>query len=377
MKRLVLLFCLSTAAMAAPNDSPSLAQTLDSAIAWRFKPHLPGVAALVIKDGKPVLRKAYGMANLELDVELRPEHVFRIGSTTKLFTASAIMLLVDEGKIDLNMPLSTYLRDTPPHWSKVTIEHLVTHTSGIPDLTVDSGYWRTRARLDHSLDELIAPVRERPLLSEPGSAFKYNNTGFILLGKVIESVSGMEYYDFVERRISRPLELKHTGDGSDKKLIPGLVTGYRLGPAPAWPIANSTLHAAGGMVSTVDELATFMLALQNGKIVSPGGVARMNTSYVLPNGESTGYGLGEWVREVNGNRLVGHGGYILNFYSQLEMDIDAGIVAVTLHNGDKFGGDNEELSKKLIALAQGKAVSEPVPVHVKSNRGGVPAERLR
>jgi D-alanyl-D-alanine carboxypeptidase len=113
------------------------------------------------------------------------------------------------------------------------------------------------------------------------------------------------------------------------------------------------------MVSTVDDLANFMLALQAGRVVSPASVKRMNTSYVLPNGEATGYGLGEWVREVNGNHLVGHGGYIFNFYSQLEMDTDSGIVAVTLHNGDKFGRDNEELSKRLIAAAQGKQISEP------------------
>jgi D-alanyl-D-alanine carboxypeptidase len=358
MKRLALLLCFPVAVMAAPNDAPTLEQALDTAIARRFKPDLPGVAALVIKDGKPVLRKAYGMANLELGVPARPDHVFRIGSTTKLFTAAAIMLLVDDGKIALGAPVSRYLPDTPSHWNKVTIEHLLTHTSGIPNLTMDSGYWRTTARLDHTLDELIAPVRERPLVSEPGAKFSYNNTGFNLLGKVIESVSGMEYYDFIERRIAQPLALKHTGPGSDKKLIPGLVTGYRQGPAPAWLIANSTLHAAGGMVSTVDDLATFMLALQAGKLVSPANVARMNTSYVLPSGEATGYGLGEWVRKVNGHRLVGHGGYVFNFYSQLEMDIDAGIVAVTLHNGDKFGGDNEELSKQLIALAQARPVNE-------------------
>jgi len=112
------------------------------------------------------------------------------------------------------------------------------------------------------------------------------------------------------------------------------------------------------MVSTVDELATFMQALQAGRIVSPAGVQRMNASYVLPNGKATGYGLGEWVRTLNGHRLVGHGGYILNFYSQLEMDIDAGIVTVTLHNGDKLGGDNEELSKRLIAAVQGQPAGE-------------------
>ncbi|MBF6907494.1 serine hydrolase, partial [Acinetobacter baumannii] len=130
-------------------------------------------------------------------------------------------------------------------------------------------------------------------------------------------------------------------------------TGYRGGPAPAWLLSSSNLYAGGGLVSTVDDLAAFMVALQGGKLVSPAGVRRMNTSFILPNGKKTGYGLGTWVRTVNGKHLVGHGGYVLNFYSQLEMDVDSGIVAVTLHNGDRFGGDNEELSRQLISEVQG------------------------
>lgn len=353
MTRLALLLCLPFAAIAAPNEPATQAQSLDTIIAARFKPELPGVAALVVKDGKPVLRKAYGMANVELGVRLQPEHVFRIGSTTKLFTATAVMLLVDEGKLALDAPVGRYLGDAPRHWDKVTIEHLLTHTSGIPNLSMDSGYWRTTARLDHTLEELVAPVRGRPLEHAPGSTFNYNNTGYNLLGMVIERVTGQGFFDFVDRRIAKPLALRHTREGTDKQLIAGLVTGYRSGPTPAWLLASSNLHAAGGLVSTVDDLAAFMLALQAGRIVSPSSVRRMNTSHVLPSGAATGYGLGTWVRKVNGKHLVGHGGYIFNFYSQLEMDVDSGIVAVTLHNGDKFGGDNETLSAQLISEVQG------------------------
>lgn len=360
----LLLVCLPFLAVAAPlSPSPPLDSSLETLLSTRFKPNLPGVAALVMKDGKPLLRKGYGLANVELGVPVQPEHVFRIGSTTKLFTATAVMLLVDEGKLALDAPVSRYLPDAPAQWRHVTITHLLTHTSGIPNLSMDSGYWRTTARLEHTLDELIAPVRERALLAEPGTTFAYNNTGFNLLALVIEKVTGDEFFDFLDKRIVQPLGLKHTGQGSDKVFIPGLVTGYQRGPKPGWQLANSNLHAAGGLVSTVDDLATFMLALQAGKIVSPASVGKMNTSFVLPNGEATGYGLGEWVRMLNGHRLVGHGGYIFNFYSQLEMDIDAGIVAVTLHNGDKFGGDNEQLSKELISVALGRKPGGASPAH--------------
>jgi serine beta-lactamase-like protein LACTB len=352
MNRLGLLLCFPMAVMAAPVERPTLAQSLDSIIAERFQPGLPGVAALIVEGDRTILRKAYGMANVELGVPIQPGHLFRIGSTTKLFTATAVMLLVDQGKLALDAPVTRYLPDAPRHWETVTIEHLLTHTSGIPNLSMDSGYWRTTARLEHTPEELIDPARTRPLDFAPGTKFAYNNTGYNLLGLVIEKVSVKEYYAFVDAHIANPLALVNTRAGDDQHLIPGLVTGYRAGPKPAWPIASSNFHAAGGLVSTVDDLAAFMLALQRGKLVSPAGVNRMNTSTMLPNGQATGYGFGTWLRKVNGKRLVGHGGYIFSFYSQLEMDVDSGIVAVTLHNGDKLGGDNEELSKRLISEVQ-------------------------
>lgn len=346
------VLCLPLLAMAAPVAPSALADSLDSIVASHHAPDMPGVAALVLQQGKPVLRKGYGMANLELGVRVTPEHVFRIGSTTKLFTATAIMLLVDEGKLALDAPIARYLPDAPAQWAKVTVEHLLTHTSGIPDASMDSGYYRIGARLDHTTDELVAPVRARPLDFEPGTKFVYNNTGYNLLGLLIEKVSSQEFFAFIDRRIVQPLGLRHTAAGNDKQVIPGLVTGYRAGPKPAWPIATGNFYAAGGLVSTVDDLAAFMLALQGGKIVSRAGVERMNAPYVLANGKQTEYGYGEWIRRVNGKRLVGHGGYIFSFYSQLEMDIDSGIVVVTLHNGDRFGGDNEKMSKQLIMEVQ-------------------------
>ncbi|MEX5744273.1 serine hydrolase domain-containing protein [Massilia sp. X63] len=168
MKRLALLLCFPLLAAAAPAAPAALAESLDRIVAARFKPELPGIAVLVVKDGRPVLRKAYGMANVELGVPARPEHVFRIGSTTKLFTATAVMLLVEDGKLALDAPLKRYLPDAPRHWDQVTIAHLLSHTSGIPNLSMDSGYWRTAARLDNMLEELVAPVRGRPLDFEPG-----------------------------------------------------------------------------------------------------------------------------------------------------------------------------------------------------------------
>lgn len=351
-KALLLLLCFPLAVLAAPGMPGPLTQSLDSMFAARFKPDLPGVAALVLKDGHPILRKGYGLANVELGVPVQPEHVFRIGSTTKLFTATAVMMLVDEGKISLDAPVSRYLPDAPPHWSAITVLHLLTHTSGIPNLSMDSGYWRTTARLEHTPDELITPVRSRPLDFAPGTRFAYNNTGYNLLGRIIEKVSGQDYYAFVSERISKRLGLKDTREGNDKLLIPRLVTGYRSGPTPGWLLASSNLYAAGGLVSTVDDLAVFIRALQKGELVSSEGIKRMNSSYVLPDGTATGYGLGTWVRKVNGRRLVGHGGYVFNFYSNVEMDIDSDIVAVTLHNGDRFGGDNEKLSKDLISKVQ-------------------------
>lgn len=360
MRSLIALLLLPIHVLATPAALP-LDQTLDAMLATRFPSHLPGLAALVLDNGKPVLRKAYGRANLELGVPLEPGHVFRIGSTTKMFTATAIMMLVEEGKVALDAPIGSYLPNAPAHWSHVTVEHLLTHTSGIPNMTNASGFWRTTARLEHTPEQVIEPMRAAPLGFDPGTRFAYCNTGYMLLGMIVASVSGGDFFDFIHTRITKPLGLRHTRSGVSNTIIPGLVSGYQAGPAPGWFIALSNIHAAGGMVSTVDDLAVFMLALQGGKLIGKASLERMNASHMLPDGSATGYGLGQWVRKVNGNRLVGHPGYILNFYSNLEMDIDANIVAVTLHNGDRFGGDNEVLSKEIIEAVQKELVKTAPP----------------
>lgn len=368
-KVLSLCFLLLQTAYVCAHSSTDINDSIDAMLSSRFKADHPGVVGLVTKDGKTIFRRAYGLANLELSVPVKPTDVFRIGSISKMFTGTALMMLVDEGKVALDAPLSTYLTDTPKHWSNVTIEHLLTHTSGIPDYTQVSGFWRSTARLDHSLQELISSVTDKPLDFEPGTDFSYDNTGFILLGMVIEKVSGKDFYDFLNTRIFTPLGLKHTSPGDDRVLIPGLVSGYQQGPKQGMYIASNNLHAAGGLVSNADDLATFMMALQSGRLVKPESMKRMNTRHTLKNGKTTEYGLAQWIRTVNGHTLVGHGGFIpTGFYSQLEMDLNAKIIAITLHNGDKFGGDNEYLSKRIIAAAQGMPFHEPEEVKLPANQ---------
>jgi D-alanyl-D-alanine carboxypeptidase len=167
----------------------------------------PGAAAIVVVDGEVVLRKGYGLANVELQVPNRPEMVFELGSVTKQFTAAAILMLAERGQLRIEEDVTKYLPDYPTHGRKITIEHLLTHTSGIPSYT-SLPEWIPRMREDIRPETLIGFFKDKPLEFEPGERWAYNNSGYVLLGAVIEKVSGKSYEQFIEEEIFKPLGMK-------------------------------------------------------------------------------------------------------------------------------------------------------------------------
>src|SRR5262249_6324883 len=164
------------------------------------KSHTPGASVAVVRDGKVVRARGYGMANVELSVRAARDTVYETLSVSKQFTAAAILMLVEEGKVTLDAPISNYLPNTPAAWSVVTVRHLLTHTSGIRDYTDVPG-WMATIRQDRSPEDLLKPVREAPLGFPPGESFRYSNSGYYLLGMILEKVSGKSYGDFLQERI--------------------------------------------------------------------------------------------------------------------------------------------------------------------------------
>jgi D-alanyl-D-alanine carboxypeptidase len=202
---------------------------IDSMLTALYPAADPGAAILVARDGQVLMRKAYGAASVELGVPLRPEHVFRLGSITKQFTAVAVLMLVDEGRVSLDDEVTKYFPGYPTHGRRITVEHLLTHTSGIRSYTRMPTYVAGMRR-DLTTDELIAVFRDQPMDFAPGESWNYNNSGYALLGGIIQKVSGMSYADFIRTRIFEPLGMRNSYYETASAIIPGRVPGYDRTP---------------------------------------------------------------------------------------------------------------------------------------------------
>lgn len=356
---------LAAASLPASSPGPSF----DRLLAPRYLPGKAGASVLVKRGREVLFRKAYGLASLELGTAMTSDHVFRIGSVTKSFGAVVILQLVDEGKLSLDVPISTYLKDAPKAWEKVTLAHLLSHTSGIASYTSgpQGGYAALRAKR-RSLDEVLATLHDLPLEFEPGTAFTYSNTGFLLLEKIIETTTGRGFASNLRSRITGPLGLKHTRQCQVDEVTPGLVSGYTDGGHPTYPAPLDIAFMDGGMVSTVADLAAFTEALHGGRLLRPETYRRMTTQVRTADGTGVGYGLGLWIRSSQGHTLVGHGGDVVGFSAEVETDLQTQALAVILQNEDKFGAAHavnvEYLSRRLLAFANGRSLPEPKAVRL-------------
>lgn len=226
-------------------------------------------AVLVARDGQPVVSKGYGMANIELGVANTPQTVFRLGSITKQFTGMAIVLLQERGKLNVNDPVCKYLSECPPAWQPITIKNLLTHTAGIPNYTESPDFAKTAAT-NTTAAELTSRFRDKPLQFAIGEKFAYSNSGYYLLGTIIERVSGKTYAEFLQENIFVPLGMKQSGYDDPVRLISNRAAGYARtsdGFINAAPISMSTAYAAGALYSTVEDLLRWDQALYIDKLV--------------------------------------------------------------------------------------------------------------
>ncbi len=328
-KRIILLLIGLTAALPASVRAEGLGDKLKAHMARAAEKGAFSGAVLVMKDGQPLLREAYGMANYELDVPNTVKTKFRLGSITKQFTAMAVMILAEQGKLTVEDLISKHLDDSPATWEKVTIRHLLTHTSGIHSYTSIPQMMNRTVRLPATLDEVIATFKEKELDFQPGEKFAYSNSGYILLGKIIERASGHDYETFLKQQIFQPLEMNDTGYDRNGAIIPRRAAGYTrtlilLANAPyidmGWP------HAAGSLYSTVDDLAKWDQALNAGKLI---GAESYQAMYAPFKGN---YAYGWLVRELDGYQEIGHGGGIHGFMTSILRYPAEKIVVVVLCN---------------------------------------------
>ncbi|HEU4883289.1 MAG TPA: serine hydrolase [Longimicrobium sp.] len=335
---------------------PALAG-IDSMLTALYPAAEPGAAVLVARDGQVLMRKAYGAASVELGVPLRPEHVFRLGSITKQFTAVATLMLVDEGKVSLDDEITRWYPDYPTQGRHITVEHLLTHTSGIQSYTGMPTYVAGMRR-DLTPDELIAVFRDQPMEFAPGERWNYNNSGYALLGGIIEKVSGMSYADFIRTRIFEPLGMRHSYYETANAVIPGRVPGYDRTPDGTIRAANylsmTQPYAAGSLISTVDDQLLWQRAVAEGRMLKPETWRRAHTAYRLSDGRSAGYGYGWFVGEAAGRPSIEHGGDINGFSSNGLWIPSERLHVIVLSNREREGErDPDDISRRIAARLLG------------------------
>lgn len=328
---------------------------VDSILNELFDKDGPGGVALVVKDGKTIYRKAFGMANLEYGIKMTPDNVFQIGSITKQFTAVAILQLVEQGKINLDDDITKFIEDYPTHGHTITIEHLLTHTSGIKEFSQLEKWGPRMNRLDYSPLELIDAFKNQPMDFKPGDKFRYNNSAYILLGHIIESVSGLPYPEYIEENIFKPLKMEDSSYGSVTNIIPKKASGYSKKDdiyLKAQYLSMNMAYSAGAIFSTVEDLSKWYSALTSGQVISESSFKKAATPHTLNNGEQTDYGYGLRLHNVQGSPMITHGGNMPGYFSWSTYFLNENIFVAIFTNCDC--DLNYEVSYKIAGIAVDK-----------------------
>ena len=296
---------------------PAQADKVDNYVAGEMqRRQLPGLALAVVRDGKTIKARGYGLANLEWRMPVTPETVFEIGSLTKQFTAACIMILEEEKKVGLDESISRYL-EVPAAWKAITVRHLLTHTSGIKSYTNLPGFEAARHLNQKAF---IDKISTQPLEFAPGEAFAYSNTGYNLLGFIIEKISGQSYWQFLSGRILHPLGMNATQSRDQRTIILHRASGYEKDNET---LANrdpelTDVFSAGAIVSTVLDLAKWTGALDSDKLLTPSSREQMWTPFKLKSGEPSLYGFGWRVDDYKGRKNIGHSGSTSGFSASLQ-----------------------------------------------------------
>jgi D-alanyl-D-alanine carboxypeptidase len=328
--------------------------------------HIPGLALAVVRDGRVVKERGYGLANVELRVPATPATVFEIGSVTKQMTAAAVMLLVEEGRVALDDPLSKYLPDTPEGWGHVTVRHLLTHTSGLRNYTGLTGFELTE-RLTR--DEFIKRLAPHPLAFRPGDQHSYGNTNYSLLGYVVEAASGQGYWQFVSARLFGPLGMRATTDRDPRRLVPNRASGYEW-DGREWVGRDYDLtdvFSAGAVVSTVGDLVRWEAAFAGGRVLRPASLEQVWTPVRLNSGQTHPYGFGWYVETLRGRRVMRHTGHTAGFSASLARYPDDKLTVIVLTNlgtlgaGGRVGLGVAKLYAPTLSLRSLRPQADPDP----------------
>ena len=292
---------------------------------------IPGLSLAVLTNGQLAFVKGFGLANIEHRVPVKPETIFQSGSVGKQFTAAAVLLLAEDGKLALDDKIAKYLAGAPRGWSKVTVRHLLTHTAGFTDYPDDFDLQR-----DYSEDELLKRIMAMPLAFPPGEKWAYSNLGYVTLGSLIHKVTGKFYGDFLHERIFRPLRMDTARIITEADIVPNRAGGYVLVKGELknqpWVAPSVNTTADGALYLTVLDMAKWDAALSPDKLLKKSSLEQMWTPVTLNNGKTHGYGFGWFVGNVHDQRVVEHGGSWQGFKSHIARYPDNGLTIVVFAN---------------------------------------------
>jgi len=360
---LLITALVSVDAAAQKINTKQLTADYDRMLSEKFRQGETGCAALVAKDGQIIYKKAFGMADLELNVPMQPDMVFRIGSITKQFTAVAILQLMEQGKLSLQDDITKYIPDYPTHGYNITIEHLLTHTSGIKSYT-NVPEFQKYVRQDMKPEEAINTFRNLPMEFAPGTKWNYNNSGYFLLGYIIEKVSGKTYQEYIDENFFKPLGMTGSCYGNDSRIIKNRASGYQPGKdgvQNADFLSMLLPFSAGAIQSTVEDLFKWSQAVHSYKLVSKESLDKAFTEYKLANGKGTGYGYGWFLSQLQGSKTIEHGGGINGFLTNAIYFPEEDLFVALFSNSTSVGPDFT--SQKMAALALGKPLKD-TPINI-------------
>jgi CubicO group peptidase (beta-lactamase class C family) len=331
MLRLCAFWLLAITCLASASE----ADRVDDYVRAQMAEHrIPGVALMIVRNGTNVKTACYGLADLEQNVPITTNTVFEIGSITKQFTAVGILLLEQEGTLSVDDQIGKVLKDIPDTWTNITIRDLLTHTSGIRNYTGLNGFELTKHLTQ---TQFIDELRKQSLDFQPGESWKYCNSGFNLLGFIIENVSGTNYWAYMAQKIFRPLGMNATTDRRPGHLIPNRAHGYEQ-TNHVWINRDYDLtdvFSAGAIVSTVNDLAKWNAALDRDDLLNAGTKEKMWTPAKLKNGKATKYGFGWFIDTVEKHRNIGHGGSTSGFSASIQRFPDDNLAVIILTNTDE------------------------------------------
>jgi CubicO group peptidase (beta-lactamase class C family) len=353
MKKIIsLLLCLIAAILSFSQNDSQLEKAVDSLIGTQFKPNEPGVSILIADKNGIIYKKAFGSANVELNVGMQPDMVFRIGSITKQFTAIGILQLVEQGKISLQDSIQKYIPDFPSKGYTITIENLLTHTSGIPDYSnADTTHNPYIERHDFTPQQIIKYFDYMPPEFKPGTKFNYSNSGYVLLAYIIQQVTGKDYHQYIKENVIDRTGLQHTFFDNEHTIIPNRVEGYTRDKGFFENCEYQTASMAfgcGDLMSTTEDLYKWNKALLDYKLVSKEALQKAFTPYKLSDDSHTNYGYG-WFVDSFGVKRIHHEGQVSGF-TAFEEYYPGKDVYVSILTNQLSGEDTTDFSDKRFRL---------------------------